>query len=64
MTRKHFIALAGALAAKKPPEDSDTSVIETWENCVTAVADVCSRFNYNFKRFTFYDACNIEIYPK
>lgn len=42
MTRKHFEALAKALAAVRPIYEDGGNV---WEDCIKRVADVCAMAN-------------------
>ena len=52
MTKKHFEALANALAKARPE-------IQTydWLDCVSAIADVCKATNPRFDRQQFIEAC-------
>lgn len=52
MTRKHFKALALALAAERPGRDGSDEFWK-WVACREAVADVCAAFNSNFDRGRF-----------
>ena len=56
MSRKHFIALAQALAAAGP-----TIPRETFMDLVQAIADVCAAQSTTFNRQRFVDACFSEI---
>ena len=57
MSKRHFEALAVALAAVKP-NDTSTFLIEQWILDVRAVADVCEQINPRFDRVRFLEACN------
>ncbi len=58
MTRKHFNAIAAALAAARPPVDYYTRLEnEQWRADCDAIADVCQGFNRAFNRDTFMEAC-------
>ena len=60
MTKKHFNALAAALAGSKPIPENNTPV-SSWMNCCVAVADVCAQSKPNFDRSRFYEACGIRF---
>jgi hypothetical protein len=53
MSKKHFIALAKALAAHRN-EISDNA----FKSLVDDIADVCRQTNSNFDRQRFIDACS------
>ncbi len=53
MSKKHFVALAKALAAHRA-EISDNA----FKSLVDDIADVCRATNANFDRQRFVDACN------
>ena len=55
MTKKHFEALADALAKIRPPVWRTDS---PWNASVRAVADVCAEINPRFDRDKFVRACN------
>lgn len=63
MTRKHFEALADALAVSRPETPSRTNdtrgigAYRQWVNDVYHVADVCARFNDAFDKERFVQAC-------
>ena len=64
MTKKHFNALAIALAHVRPEmqcdgRNYDTGKAEGWLEAVNAVADVCQSQNPRFVRSRFVDACGI-----
>ena len=62
MTRKHFIALANALAMSKPTGvgvQCDAE-LRQWGRDVEAVADACNSMNYRFCYSTFYSACSYD----
>lgn len=56
MTKKHFIALAKALA-KRRPENNKTKAYDQWFLDVHAVKDCCCEFNEFFNHQKFIDAC-------
>lgn len=61
MTRKHFVALALALAEQKPGDNwASADKMTQWELDCKAVALVCERVNPNFSRRTFLAACGVE----
>lgn len=55
MTRKHFEALARALASTHPTglELNATERWQQWNNDRKAIADACAAFNGNFDRARF-----------
>jgi hypothetical protein len=55
MSRKHFNALAAALAPYCPTFDDDAR--KDFLDMVESVADVCQRENPNFDRARFRAAC-------
>ena len=59
MTKKHFIALAKALASCRPKLDSieHSSARLQWEACMNAIIDCCILENQNFKKEVFRSAC-------
>lgn len=63
MTRKHFEALADALATSRPETPSRTNDTRgigaywQWINDVYAVANACARFNDAFDKERFVQAC-------
>lgn len=65
MTKKHFIALAAALAQERPtPMGGDEEAfweeaVGTWARTRNAIADVCARFNPNFDRDRFVAATEV-----
>lgn len=56
MTKKHFMALARALSSRRP-ENVDTPQFDQWVFDVYAIADACEKFNDNFDRMKFREAC-------
>ena len=59
MTRKHFIAIAEALADVKPAMDKGEQYNQ-WFTCVVEIARVCDQFNVNFDIERFIKACKGE----
>jgi len=64
MTRKHFNALAIALAYIRPEtqvegRNYDAGKAEGWGEAVEAVADVCQSQNRQFDRDRFVTACEV-----
>ena len=57
MTKKHFIALAKALASMRPLEVEGTPDLLKWVCCCSGVADVCESANKLFDRKRFLKAC-------
>ena len=59
MSRKHFIALAEALAwhADKLPPDLFWDLVDD-------IADVCARENGRFDRQRFRTACGVDAYQR
>ena len=58
MTRKHFVALANALACSRPVQGEDfEEATAQWRCDIQAVADVCREQNPNFDRERFLNAC-------
>ena len=57
MTRKHFEALAKALADSYPSEDAHIHAHIIWENIMSEIANVCEASNPNFDRTRFITAC-------
>ena len=63
MTKKHFDALATALADaySETFRDSDHEVAQEYVKAtILKVASVCARFNPNFDRARFLAACGVE----
>jgi hypothetical protein len=63
MTKKHFEALAAALAEQRVGFSLLPSLKNQhaqWCRDVQAVANVCARFNPNFDRARFLKACGVE----
>ncbi len=52
MTKKHFIALAGAIREISNPQER--------ERAAQAIANVCASQNSNFDRARFLSACGVE----
>lgn len=57
MTRKHFTALARALAASRPIGTPHPDLLAQWHDDCDAVAKVCASFNPGFDRARFLAAC-------
>ncbi|MGA7239439.1 MAG: hypothetical protein WBY44_27405 [Bryobacteraceae bacterium] len=57
MTRQHFKAIADSLRDQRPADHWDSNKRAQWDLDVNAMADVCRRFNTQFKRERFIDAC-------
>jgi hypothetical protein len=62
MTKKHFIALADALRATQPPIHP-SKVWMQWAKDRNAIADVCQKFNGNFKSERWFDYIDGECGP-
>ena len=68
MTKKHFEALAAALADCKPILSNDGSLntalrfgeVQIWLDSVRSVATVCAQFSPKFDRARFFKACGVE----
>lgn len=62
MSKKHFKALADALAGVKPLPNTPGSALAMtyWKDTVGSIANVCQRFNSNFNRNKFEDACGLN----
>ena len=62
MSRKHFVALASALAGSKPIGVGVPvpKLLKQWKRDVEAIASTVSQFNDNFNRSRFLSACNYE----
>lgn len=62
MTKKHFIALAQALADARPcsPQDDTPALWTQWEIDRNNIAVVCARFNPQFDRTRFIAATEKE----
>jgi hypothetical protein len=59
MSKKHFEALAAALATMKPDDPQSASYAQwTWD--VDRVAGVCASFNTRFDSARFLKACGVE----
>jgi hypothetical protein len=63
MTRKDFVALAGALQRVRPSDYPETSVTldiarDQWQRDVATVADILEWDNPRFDRERFLRACN------
>ena len=66
MSKKHFEALAAALKAQRPDSDNcfqenRAAFLMQWQADTKATADVCARFNPNFDRKRFLQACGVEV---
>ena len=57
MTKRHFYALADALASIRPDPANGTFWFEEWERAVVAVAHTCEQSNQRFDRTKFIKAC-------
>jgi hypothetical protein len=57
MTRQHFQAIADTFRSNRPNDHWDANKRLQWDMDVNAMADVCRRFNAQFKRERFIDAC-------
>lgn len=67
MQRRHFIALAAAMKASKPPRlgqiaDEQHVARAQWETCVSEVASVCATLDTSrgFDRQRFLRACGVS----
>ena len=62
MTRKNFIALADALRANVPNQDSNCYDTEAllFSDIVESVMNVCERANPRFDRARFSQACGLD----
>ena len=68
MTRKHFKAIADALASNKPKlsdfgpayENEYECQLGQWRADVMAMVAVCRQFNSNFNKNRFLEACDYE----
>ena len=62
MTRKHFRAIASALAECKPDvaniTETSLSSLITWKQTCESMARVCRSFNCGFDYCRFLKACN------
>jgi hypothetical protein len=57
MSRKHFIALAQALASERPADHWDANKRAQWDLDCAAIARTCAYFNPNFNTTRFLLAC-------
>lgn len=57
MTRKHFTAIAKALATTRP--SGDAKRVAQWLRDVEAMANTCAETNPRFDRVRFVDACMV-----
>ena len=55
MTRKHFVAIAWTFAEQRPRKDSEQ--FGMWAVLVAEMADTLAKFNPQFARHKFIDAC-------
>jgi hypothetical protein len=60
MTKKHFEALAAALAGMGKSAHGISCESVCFKSVVNEVADVCARFNPTFDRARFLAACGVE----
>ena len=56
MTRKHYVALAAALASNRPLEGQPQAV-EQWQTDCQRIADALASDNSRFNRSRFIGAC-------
>jgi len=56
MTRKHFNAIAQAMANGRP-KGQGSDVYDQWERTCWEVMTVCAGTNSNFDKATFMNAC-------
>ena len=56
MTRKHFKAIADALASSKP-SPSNIEALQQWRIDVAAITNTLKQFNDNFDTTKFITAC-------
>ena len=67
MSKKHFIALADALRASKPPVTgvpvADFALLSQWQEDCRRIAGVCKSENYNFKQERWFGYINGECGP-
>ena len=60
MTRKHFVALAIALAETRPPVEADAARMQ-WSSTRQALVRAIEAFNPRFERDRFYRATEQEV---
>ena len=56
MTKRHFEALADALAEARPLADQGAAALICWERTVGRIANVCAASNGRFDRGRFLNA--------
>ena len=57
MSRKHFRALASALAGIKPAPHAGIPALTAWQIVCQAIADACATCNDRFNRAQFLNTC-------
>jgi hypothetical protein len=56
LTKKYFELFAESIARIKNPKHRASAAL--------AIAYVCERDNPNFRRVTFFEACNVKLKPE